>query len=95
MGQPAAPWETAGAARRVARTPLSDRATSPRTASTASGPRMVTILLVIAGLVVPLVWGWLAHWLVERLWPASPRAVPPAQGSDEPAPQANVLDYQI
>ncbi len=56
---------------------------------------MVPILLVIAGLVVPLVWGWLAYWLVERLWPAPPRAAPAAEGSDEPAPQANVLDYQI
>lgn len=27
------------------------------------------ILLILATLVLPFVWGWLAYWIIERLWP--------------------------
>jgi hypothetical protein len=53
---------------------------------------MKTILLVAAGLVVPLVWGWFSHWLVDRFWPQPSGAASRSEGGDG---QTNVLDYQI
>lgn len=51
---------------------------------------MNTFVLVGAALVVPFVWGWLTHWMLERIWPArdvdySPPSPPPA----------DFLDFQI
>ena len=52
---------------------------------------MRTILLVLAALVVPLVWGYVAHWLVERCWPRRAES-----GSGHASvPAAEYFDYQI
>lgn len=52
---------------------------------------MRTIILVLAALVVPLVWGYAAHWLVERCWPR--RAGIESENAAVPA--AEYFDYQI
>ena len=54
---------------------------------------MNTMLLVGAVVVVPFLWGWSVHWLLERLWPARDDASD-AQTPPPPA-QTNFLDFQI
>jgi hypothetical protein len=52
---------------------------------------MRAILLVLAALIVPLIWGYAAHWLVERCWPRPGRPGPESKG----VPAAEYFDYQI
>lgn len=52
---------------------------------------MRTIILVLAALVVPLVWGYAAHWLIERCWPRRTGAGAESSGRSS----AEYFDYQI
>ncbi len=53
---------------------------------------MKLYLLVMSATVLPFLWGYLAHWLIQRLWPAMNAPVPakPQNLSAEPA-----TDFQI
>jgi hypothetical protein len=51
------------------------------------------ILLVLAALVIPLAWGYVAHWLLERCWPRRKGVVRGGQKPD--AGEAEYLDFQI
>lgn len=33
-----------------------------------SGMAFHTILLALAAFLLPLIWGWLSHWAIERVW---------------------------
>lgn len=53
-----------------------------------------TFLLVAAALVIPLVWGYVAHWVMERFWPR--RNGLSGERHDSPdATDAGYLDFQI
>ena len=55
-------------------------------------PMPLPLLLVLATL-LPLLWGWLVHWLLKRLWPMTPASAviaPPAETLESPP-----IDFQI
>jgi hypothetical protein len=51
--------------------------------------------LVTLSLVFPAIWGWFAHWVSLRLWPAERRRTAPWRTEPAPEPAALFLDYQI
>jgi hypothetical protein len=56
-------------------------------------PDMRTLLLVLVGLVLPLIWGWGMHRLLAWLWPAT---LPSMANQTAEAHQLDALtDYQI
>lgn len=53
---------------------------------------MRLILLVLLAILLPLVWGWLVHWLVKKWWPLrQPHVSSPHNVSSS----ASHYDYQI
>jgi hypothetical protein len=49
-------------------------------------------LLIPLTLLLPLVWGWLMHWLVKVWWPVRPSHANHSPGADAgPSPE----DFQI
>lgn len=52
------------------------------------------VLLTFGALVMPLVWGWLVHWAIDRFWPAR-QDLAKGQGQDDAQARSNPLDYQI
>ena len=54
-------------------------------------PGWPTVLLVVAALVVPAVWGFAVSWVVDRIWPQVELA-----GEDRLPPDPRLpLDYHI
>lgn len=54
---------------------------------------MRIILLIVATVSLPLVWGWVVHWLVTRLWPAG--RVGPVNRGDDAYPPIPPITYSI
>ncbi|MGE3806385.1 MAG: hypothetical protein AB7K24_17080 [Gemmataceae bacterium] len=55
---------------------------------------MKVLILSVAALVVPLVWGWLIFRLLRAVWPESD--VPAAEHGTPPGPPpGSLMDYQI
>ena len=54
---------------------------------------MDALIIVLAALVVPVLWGCGTHWLLERCWPRRNGRT----GGETPAaaPPTDYLDYQI
>jgi hypothetical protein len=53
---------------------------------------MKLILLVLSATVLPFIWGFLANWLIQRLWPRVNAPVPAAVPDISAEP---VTDFQI
>jgi len=53
---------------------------------------MKLILLVLSATVLPFIWGFLANWLIQRLWPRVNAPAPAALPDISADP---VTDFQI
>jgi hypothetical protein len=53
-----------------------------------------TVLLVAAALVIPVAWGYVAHWVMERFWPRRNGLVGERHDATDAA-NAEFLDFQI
>jgi hypothetical protein len=56
---------------------------------------MKTTLLIVAALVFPLVWGYLAEQLLKRVWPRSSESAQEASSQSRNDKQTFYPDYQI
>jgi hypothetical protein len=54
---------------------------------------MQTFWLIFSSVVLPLVWGWAANWLLARLWPEKQPLV--AARQENIRRQDPLSDYQI
>jgi len=56
---------------------------------------MRLFLLIIAATVLPFLWGWVAYWLMERIWPLTGESAAASESPPGAPPAAMPFDYRI